>query len=182
MMHDQLSRATHPACRTAGTTPSAVAAQTRSDHGAIMAADAARQSADDVAASAQIPPRRQALPVTRVLTADGSVVCERCERAESSLARLRGLLGRDSLAPGEGMLINPGPSVHMFFMRFPIDVVFLDRSKKVVKVVHDLQPWRTAGARRAVAALELPAGTAARCGLREGETLTLEELAGEVAT
>jgi uncharacterized protein len=122
---------------------------------------------------------RRMLPVSRVLTADGTVLCERCERAESSLARLRGLLGRDSLAPGEGMLVNPAPSVHMFFMRFPIDVAFLDRSKTVVKVVHDLRPWRMAGARKAVAALELPAGTAARCGLRVGDTLTLEPLTGE---
>jgi uncharacterized protein len=122
---------------------------------------------------------RRALPVSRVSTAGGIVVCERCERAESSLARLRGLIGRDGLASGEGLLINPGPSVHMFFMRFAIDVVFLDRSKTVVKIVHGLRPWRTAGARKAVAALELPAGTAARCGLREGETLILEPIVEE---
>lgn len=122
---------------------------------------------------------RRALSVSRVLMGDGSVLCERCERAESSLARLRGLIGRDSLGPDQGMLINPGPSVHMFFMRFPIDVVFLDRSKTVVKVVHGLKPWRTAGARKAVAALELPAGTAERCGVRAGDTLTLEPVSGE---
>jgi uncharacterized membrane protein (UPF0127 family) len=117
-----------------------------------------------------------------VLTGDGTVLCERCECAERALPRLRGLLGRDGLAPGEGMLINPGPSVHMFFMRFPIDVVFLDREKTVVKVVHDLRPWRTAGARKAVAALELPAGTAARYGIREGDTLTLEDAREEDAS
>jgi uncharacterized membrane protein (UPF0127 family) len=89
-------------------------------------------------------------------------------------ARMRGLLGRDGLEAGEGMLIDPAPSVHMFFMRFPIDVVFLDRSKRVVKVVHQLRPWRAAGARKAVAALELPAGTAARAGLAEGAALTVE--------
>jgi uncharacterized protein len=116
------------------------------------------------------------LPLSRVVADDDTVVCERCERAERPLARMRGLLGRDSLEPGGGMLINPSPSVHMFFMRFPIDVVFLDRSRTIVKIVHELRPWRTAGARKAVAALELPAGTAARCGLREGDTLTLEPL------
>jgi len=112
--------------------------------------------------------------VSRVVRSDGTVVCERCERAERMFARMRGLLGRAGLAPGEGMLIDPSPSVHMFFMRFPLDVVFVDRSRTVVKVVHDLRPWRIAGARRAVAALELPAGTAARCGLREGDILRLE--------
>ena len=114
----------------------------------------------------------------RVLTEDGAVVCDRCERAESAFARMRGLLGRQGLEAGEGMLINPAPSVHMLFMRFPIDVVFLDRSKTVVKVVHELRPWRAAGARRAVAALELPAGTAARLGLAAGETLVLEPAEG----
>jgi uncharacterized membrane protein (UPF0127 family) len=75
------------------------------------------------------------------------------------------------------MLIDAAPSVHMFFMRFPIDVVFLDRDRKVVRVVHGLRPWRVAGARRAVAALELPAGAAAEAGVQEGDVLSLEDLA-----
>ena len=114
------------------------------------------------------------LPLARVSTADGTVVCDRCELAEKPLPRMRGLLGRDGLEPGGGMFINPSPSVHMFFMRFPLDVVFLDRSLTVVKVVHELRPWRTAGARKASAALELPAGTAARVGLEAGDVLVLE--------
>jgi uncharacterized membrane protein (UPF0127 family) len=88
---------------------------------------------------------------------------------------MRGLLGRDGLEPGTGMLIDAAPSVHMFFMRFPIDVVFLDRDRKVVGVRHGLRPWRVAGARRAVAALELPAGAAN--GIKEGDVLVLEDVA-----
>ena len=84
---------------------------------------------------------------------------------------MRGLLGRDSLDPEEGMLINPAPSVMTFFMRFPIDVVFLDKAQTIVKIVHCLRPWRAAGARKAVAALELPAGAAAAAGLQTGMTL-----------
>ncbi|HET8556814.1 MAG TPA: DUF192 domain-containing protein [Gaiellaceae bacterium] len=111
---------------------------------------------------------------------DGAIVCERCEVPKSSFARARGLLGRSGLEPGDGMLIDAAPSVHMFFMRFPIDVVFLDRDWKVVRVVHGLRPWRVAGARRAVAALELPAGSAAEAGIEEGDVLSLEEpAAGE---
>jgi uncharacterized membrane protein (UPF0127 family) len=106
---------------------------------------------------------------------DGAVVCERCEIPESSFGRARGLLGRDGLGPGGGMLIDRTGSVHMFFMRFPIDVVFLDRHWTIVRVVHALRPWRVAGARRAVAALELPAGAAAEAALQEGDTLVLEE-------
>ena len=112
----------------------------------------------------------------RVRTSDGAIVCERCEVPKSSLARMRGLLGRNGLELGSGMLIDSAPSVHMFFMRFPIDVVFLDRDRRVVAVKHCLRPWRVAGARRAVAALELPAGTAAAVGVDEGDVLVLEDV------
>ena len=115
--------------------------------------------------------------VMRVTVAGrGDVLCAHCEVAESTLARMRGLLGRKGLAAGHGMLINPAPSVMTFFMRFPIDVVFLDRERRIVRIAESLPPWRVAGARRAVAALELPAGTAAARGLAEGETLVLEPL------
>ena len=90
---------------------------------------------------------------------------------------MRGLLGRSELAPGEGLLIRPAPSVHTFFMRFPIDVVFLDRDRTIVKIVSRLRPWRVASARKAVAALELEAGAADRAGLRLG--MRLELPAGE---
>lgn len=117
------------------------------------------------------------LSLARVSRArDGAAVCERCEIPESSFGRMRGLLGRSGLESGAGMLIDAAPSVHMFFMRFPIDVVFLDRERNVVRVVHALRPWRVAGARRAVAALELPAGAAAAAGIEEGDQLVLEEL------
>ena len=117
-----------------------------------------------------------AVSIARVRTADGTVVCERCEVPESAFTRARGLLGRSGLDAGTGMLIDRAPSVHMFFMRFPIDVVFLDRDRKVVGIRHRLEPWRVAGARRAVAALELPAGSAAEVGLAEGDELVLEPL------
>jgi uncharacterized membrane protein (UPF0127 family) len=107
---------------------------------------------------------------------DGAVICERCEIPESALGRMRGLLGRDGLEPGGGMLIDAAPSVHMFFMRFAIDVVFLDRDRKVVKVVEGLRPWGIAAARGAAAALELPAGAAAATGVAVGDALVLEEI------
>ena len=115
------------------------------------------------------------MSLARVRNAAGAVVCERCEIPKSSFGRMRGLLGRSGLEPGSGMLIDAAPSVLTFFMRFPIDVVFLDRDCTVVRVVHALKPWRVAGARRAVAALELPAGTAAEARLEEGDVLVLEE-------
>jgi uncharacterized membrane protein (UPF0127 family) len=99
------------------------------------------------------------------------MVCERCLIAETALARMRGLLGRKTLPTGEGILLRKAPSVHTAFMRFPIDVVFLDREDTVVKVVPALAPWRVAGARGAKSALELPAGEAARRGLEVGDRL-----------
>ena len=120
--------------------------------------------------------RRRVLPVCRVRTDSGKVVCERCEIADRPLARMRGLLGRAGLAPGTGMLIDPAGSVHMFFMRFPIDAVFLARDLTVVGVRHRLAPWRVAGARRAVATLELPTGAAAAAGIETGDVLVLEDI------
>jgi uncharacterized protein len=114
------------------------------------------------------------MELRRVRTESGKVVCERCEIAESSFERMRGLLGRDGLEPDGGMLIDPGGSVHMFFMRFAIDVVFLARDRTVVGVRHRLAPWRVAGARRAVASLELPAGRAAEVGVEKGDVLVFE--------
>jgi uncharacterized membrane protein (UPF0127 family) len=102
---------------------------------------------------------------------DGSVVCERCRLADSAPARLKGLLGRRSLPSNEGVLLRPAGSVHTAFMRFPIDVVFLDRDLAVLDVVPELVPWRAAGRRGAKAVLELAAGEAVRRGLRPGDRL-----------
>ena len=105
--------------------------------------------------------------------ADGRAVCERCVVADTPVSRARGLLGRTELPPGEGLLLRPASSIHMFFMRFPIDAVFLDRELAVVKVVPDLKPWRVAGARGAKAVLELAAGEAERRGITPGDRLSL---------
>jgi uncharacterized membrane protein (UPF0127 family) len=104
---------------------------------------------------------------------DGTVVCERCTLADSPLTRLRGLLGRDGLEQGEGLLLRPASSIHTFFMRFPIDAVFLDRSLVVLGIADGVEPWRAASQRGAKAILELPAGESSRRGLAVGDQLTL---------
>jgi uncharacterized protein len=111
----------------------------------------------------------------RLVKADGAVVCERCFVADNPWTRLKGLLGRRGLPSGEGLLIKPTGSIHMFFMRFPIDAVFLDRELRIVKVVPELRPWRIAGAKGAKQVLELGAGEAARRGIEPGQRLTLTE-------
>jgi uncharacterized membrane protein (UPF0127 family) len=108
----------------------------------------------------------------------GIVICERCELADTVPTRMRGLLGRRGIDPGEGLLIKPTNSVHMFFMRFAIDVVFLDREFVVKKIVETLAPWRMVGCRGARAALELSAGEASRRGITVGERLVLEARGG----
>ena len=109
--------------------------------------------------------------VVAVRTAGGAPVCERCTIADGVLARARGLLGRRALPAGEGLWLRPAASIHTLFMRFPIDVAFLDRDDVVVRIVEGLPPWRVAGARRARSALELGAGECERRGLRVGERL-----------
>jgi uncharacterized membrane protein (UPF0127 family) len=84
---------------------------------------------------------------------------------------MRGLLGRRELPNGEGILLKPASSIHMAFMRFPIDAVFLDGDFRVVKVASDLRPWRAAASRKARAVLEIAAGEAARRGLTTGDRL-----------
>jgi uncharacterized protein len=105
--------------------------------------------------------------------ARGRVLCERCTVADRPHTRLRGLLGRPGLLPGEGLLLRPSPSIHTWFMRFPIDVVFLDAELRVIGVRESVRPWRLAGQRRARAALELAAGEAARRGISTGDRIRL---------
>ena len=109
-----------------------------------------------------------------VQKADGTVVCERCVVADSAWTRSKGLLGRSSLDEAEGILLRPGGSIHMFFMRFPIDAVFLDDELRVLRIAADLKPWRMASKRGAKSVLELPAGLCVRAGVREGDRLILE--------
>src|SRR5437879_3400082 len=103
------------------------------------------------------------------------------ELADKPLLRMRGLLGRSGLPAGEGMLITPAPSIHTAFMRFPIDVLFLDRELRVIKIVEKLGPWRVASQARARAVLELRAGESARCGVSVGDLLELRDRASTSA-
>ena len=103
------------------------------------------------------------------------VVCEPCVVAESFAARLRGLLGRRALQAGEGMLIRRESSVHTFFMRFAIDVVFLDADSRVLRVDANVGPWRLKACRGARSVLELAAGASA--GLSVGDRIELRDAA-----
>lgn len=111
------------------------------------------------------------MKTTKLLKSDGTVLSERCRLATSPLSRMRGLLGRASLEPGESMLFRPAGSIHMLFMRFAIDAVFCDRDLVVLKVVPNLRPWRMASQRGAKVVIELAVGAAT--GVEPGTQLSL---------
>ena len=105
----------------------------------------------------------------------GRVIVAPLEVARSARERMRGLLGRDGLSPGAGMLIERCSSIHTWFMRFPLDVMFLDGDMVIVKLARNLPPWRLAMARRARCVVELSAGALDRLGVKVGDPLRVEE-------
>jgi uncharacterized membrane protein (UPF0127 family) len=108
----------------------------------------------------------------------GTTVAERCRVASSLRDRTVGLLATPSLAAGEGLLIERTQSIHMFFMRYPIDVVFADRNAKVTRTVAGLRPWRVVWwARGARDCVELPVGAVLASGTAVGDQLRIDELA-----
>ena len=95
------------------------------------------------------------------------------ELADTRRSRRKGLLGRDSMRTDQAMVITPCVAVHTGFMRFAIDVVFIDRDGRAVHIVQDLQPWRMAASFRARAVIEIPAGRVRACDIKVGDLLTL---------
>lgn len=101
-------------------------------------------------------------------------VASAARMADSPWSRMVGLLGKRQLAEGEGLVLRPCSSIHMLFMRFPIDVVYLDKEARVVKVVRSLKPFRFSGSRRhAHYTLELPVGTIDRSNTSPGDQLAI---------
>jgi uncharacterized protein len=114
----------------------------------------------------------------RLETANGTVVADHVEVADTLWSRFMGLMFRRELRPGHGLAIRPCNSIHMFFMRFALDVVFVDADGRVVRVLDSIRPWRASSlVRGAKAAIELPAGTAARSVLVPGMVLRMVEAA-----
>lgn len=104
-----------------------------------------------------------------------AVLGRRVREARSFLSRGRGLMLAPGLEPGEGLLIDPCSSIHTFFMRFPIDVLYVDRSSTIVRADRSMKPWRIGplftGSKWVV---ELPPGTIESTGTQTGDELTLE--------
>ena len=103
----------------------------------------------------------------------GSVVASDVEIALTRHARRRGLLGRGGLAPCSALVLAPCAAVHTMFMRFTIDVIFVDREGRALRIVPSLPPWRAAMKTFAHAVIELPAGTLASREVTVGDPLYL---------
>ena len=105
---------------------------------------------------------------------NGKQLASNVRIARSLWGRFWGLMGRGSLPEGQGLLLTPCSSVHTFFMRFPIDVIFVDGENRVVKVIPAMKPWRAAlGGQGARSALELEAGAAEANSLAPGDIVAL---------
>ena len=102
----------------------------------------------------------------------GAVLASSVEAAVDSTSRRHGLLGRTGLDDA-ALVIAPCNAVHTFFMRFPIDIVFVDRGGHVLRIVANVPAWRMSASWRAFATIELAAGTAARIGTAAGHALAL---------
>jgi uncharacterized membrane protein (UPF0127 family) len=112
------------------------------------------------------------------------VIADKCVMAISYFERLRGLIGRAELSPGEAMFFPRCNDIHMWFMRIPIDVVFVAKplgeakespNYKVTRVFETAKPWKLLPIRdgKATETLELPVGTIARCDIRAGDELCI---------
>ncbi len=98
---------------------------------------------------------------------------DRCHFANSLLKRMVGLLGRRQFEPGEGLLFDRCYGIHTIGMRFPIDVLFLDKDYRVIRAVDALPPFRTCTVRQAIYVLELPAGTIRQSGTEIGDQVQI---------
>ena len=125
------------------------------------------------------PPHISASPAVCVCVKNqtrNTMLATRMEVADSGPTRNKGLLGREGLADGEGLWIIPCEAVHTFWMRFSIDLVYLDSKKRIRKLVSEVPPWRLSACLSAHSILELPAGTIRKTKTERGDTLELVAL------
>ncbi|HLI85571.1 MAG TPA: DUF192 domain-containing protein [Bryobacteraceae bacterium] len=122
-----------------------------------------------------VPGQRMTVRVTNQTRK--TILATAADVADTSAKRRAGLLKRSKLERGEGLWITPCESVHTFFMKFPIDLVYLDRRKRVRKVRHAVRPWQLSACLAAHSVLELPAGTVQETGTEPGDQLLFDTLA-----
>lgn len=107
----------------------------------------------------------------RVIHRAGGATPLHLERAATAWARLRGLLGRRTLTAAHGLWLHPCNSVHCCFMRFAIDVLYLDAEQHILHIRHDLRPWRFSTCWGAASVVELATGECRRLNIKPGDRL-----------
>jgi uncharacterized membrane protein (UPF0127 family) len=118
----------------------------------------------------------QRQPVKIINTTRNTILGDKVNVAQTSLARMVGLLGKRGLQPGAGLLIVPSQGVHTIAMRFPIDVIFLDHHWRVIHLQPAMPPYRMTGVHwKARSVLELPVGAIAGSETAVGDVLNIEE-------
>ncbi|HVA92171.1 MAG TPA: DUF192 domain-containing protein [Chloroflexota bacterium] len=106
----------------------------------------------------------------------GGYLAENAGMATNFFTRFRGLMFYKVLPPGEGLVLIPGGQIHMFFMRIPLDVIHADKHGAVLRILHEIKPWRLGPwVRKCRIVVELPAGTAAHTGAMVGDLIEIED-------
>lgn len=119
------------------------------------------------------PLRRDPTAPLRLVHDNGAIIADSVEAAFGSASRRKGLLGRDALPPRTAIAIAPCNAVHTFFMRFPIDVIFVARDGRVTKIRRAVPAWRMTGSWGAYATIEMCAGSADEAHVQTGSRLAL---------
>ena len=109
------------------------------------------------------------------MTREGLSLADRADIADTSAKRRQGLLKHTGLEAGEGLWIVPCEAVHTFFMKFAIDVIFLNKKRQIVKIRENMGLWRMSGSLSAHSVLELQAGSCHRTGTTKGDQLEFEK-------
>jgi uncharacterized membrane protein (UPF0127 family) len=119
------------------------------------------------------PPKKQPVQVENVTR--GQTLVSMGRVADNPWTGFRGLMGSPPLTRGEGLLIVPCSSIHTHFMRFPIDVLYVDRDMQVIAILHSIRPWRFGQIHpRSRFVVELPAGTAEKTNTQVGDRLEVK--------
>lgn len=109
-----------------------------------------------------------------VNTTTGEVIADKVTIAQDFRSRSIGLLNRQSLNENEALLIKPCTSIHTFFMKFPIDVLFLSKEGKVIKIEHSLKPWNLSGCLLGCfMVLEIQPGKLAKTAIKLGNSIEI---------
>lgn len=113
-------------------------------------------------------------PVKIINVTRNTVLAESCMLAGTFYTRFKGLLGKKNLSPGTGLMIKPCNSIHMFFMRFPIDAIFISEENTIVYIIENLKPWRFSPIiRNSAAVVELSAGKVKTTGTKVGDSVRI---------